>query len=129
MLCVQLVIGWFSAGTASLRLSYVNRATVSQIALVRGSGTVLPPPCLEAPRAGPCFYRLPRMPMDLLSSIKLPHWLMIAGAILIATGFLGLVFARNKEAATNPDSEPPVPRPQLPPLPSLLDSSRHKDNG
>jgi hypothetical protein len=67
--------------------------------------------------------------MDLLSSIKLPHWLMIAGAILIATGFLGLVFARNKEAATNPDSEPPAPRPQLPPLPSLLDSSRHKDNG
>ncbi len=59
--------------------------------------------------------------MDLLSSIKLPYWLMIAGAILIAMGFLGLVFTRNKQAATNPDSEPPVPRPQMPPLPNLLD--------
>jgi hypothetical protein len=67
--------------------------------------------------------------MDLLSSIKLPHWLMIAGAILIAMGFLGLVFTRIKQAATKSDSEPPVPRPQMPPLPSLLDSSRHKGNG
>jgi hypothetical protein len=48
--------------------------------------------------------------MRLLSSIELPHWLMIAGAILIAMGFLGLAFARNKEVATNPDSEPPAPR-------------------
>jgi hypothetical protein len=64
--------------------------------------------------------------MDLLSSIELPHWLMIAGAILIAMGFLGLVFTRNKQAATNPDSEPPVLPPQMPPLPSLLDSSRHQ---
>jgi hypothetical protein len=67
--------------------------------------------------------------MDLLSSIKLPYWLMIAGAILIAMGFLGLLFTRNKHAATDPDSEPPVPRPQMPPLPNLLDSSRHKGNG
>jgi hypothetical protein len=67
--------------------------------------------------------------MDLLSSIKLPHWLMIAGAILAAMGFLGLVFTRNKQAVTNPDSESPVPPPQMPPLPSLVDSSRHKGNG
>ena len=45
--------------------------------------------------------------MGLLSSIELPHWLMIGGAILTAMGFLGLAFARNKEVATNPDSEPP----------------------
>jgi hypothetical protein len=64
--------------------------------------------------------------MDLLSSIELPHWLMIAGAILIAIGFLGLVFTRNKQAATNPDSERHVPPRQMPPLPSLLDSSRHQ---
>ena len=51
--------------------------------------------------------------MDLLSSIKLPHWLMIAGVILIATGFFGLVFTRNKQAATNPDSEPRVPPPSI----------------
>jgi hypothetical protein len=35
--------------------------------------------------------------MDLLSSIELPHWLMIAGAILTAIGFLGLGFTRNRE--------------------------------
>jgi len=48
--------------------------------------------------------------MDVLSSIELPHWLMIGGVILVTTGFLGLAFARNKEVATNPDSEPPAPR-------------------
>ena len=54
--------------------------------------------------------------MGLLSSIELPHWLMIAGAILIAMGFLGLAFTRNKEVATNPDSEPTAPRSKMPPL-------------
>ena len=63
--------------------------------------------------------------MDLLSSIELPHWLMIGGAILTAMGFLGLAFTRNKEIATNPDSEPPAPRSEMPPLPRLLDSSSH----
>ncbi|MBR1143679.1 LPXTG cell wall anchor domain-containing protein [Bradyrhizobium sp. AUGA SZCCT0431] len=43
--------------------------------------------------------------MDLLSSINLPYWLMIAGALLVAIGFLGLAFTRNKQAANNPDSE------------------------
>ncbi|MGE9009794.1 hypothetical protein ACO2JO_14500 [Leptospira interrogans] len=65
--------------------------------------------------------------MDLLSSITLSHWLMIAGAILVAIGFLGLVFVRNRQTANNPDSEP-VPRSQMPPLPSLLESSRDKGN-
>jgi hypothetical protein len=64
--------------------------------------------------------------MGLLSSIELPHWPMIGGAILIAMGFLGLAFTRNKEVATNPDS-PPVPRPKMPPLPRLLDSSSHQE--
>jgi len=44
--------------------------------------------------------------MDFLSSINLPHWLMIAGTILVAMGFLGLVFTRNRQAVTKPDSEP-----------------------
>jgi hypothetical protein len=65
--------------------------------------------------------------MDLLSSLELPHWLMIAGAVLIATGLLGLVFTRIKQSATNPDQE--LPAPQMPPLPSLLDSTRQKGNG
>ena len=37
--------------------------------------------------------------MGMLSSIELPHWLMIGGAILIAMGSLGLAFSRNKEIA------------------------------
>jgi len=60
--------------------------------------------------------------------MELPHWLMIAGAILVAVGFLGLAFARNKEAAMNPHPEPSAPRPKMPPLPRLLDSSSHKDD-
>ena len=66
--------------------------------------------------------------MGLLSSIELPHWLMIGGAILIGMGFLGLAFTRNKEVATNPDSEPPAPSSRMPPLPRLLDSSNQKEN-
>jgi len=66
--------------------------------------------------------------MRLLSSIGLPHWLMIGGAILIAMGFLGLAFTRNKEVATNPDSEPPTPRSKMPPLPTLLDSLKETND-
>jgi hypothetical protein len=57
--------------------------------------------------------------MDPFSSIEWPYWLMIGGAILIAMSILGLAFTRNKEVATNPDSEP-----QMPPLPGLIDSSK-----
>jgi hypothetical protein len=63
--------------------------------------------------------------MDLLSSIGLPHWLMIVGVIFIATGFLGLAFTRDKKSAS---SESPASRPQMPPLPRLLDPSSRKDN-
>jgi len=63
--------------------------------------------------------------MGLLSAIELPHWLMIGGAILVVMGFLGLAFTRNGEVATNSES-PPEPLSKMPPLPRLLDSSRHK---
>jgi hypothetical protein len=63
--------------------------------------------------------------MHILSSIGLPHRLMIAGAVLVATGFFGLAFTRNRDAVT---SEPPPARPQMPPLPKLLDSSTRKSN-
>jgi hypothetical protein len=43
--------------------------------------------------------------MGLLSSIELPHWLMIGGAILATMGFLGLAFTRNKEVATGPPAK------------------------
>jgi len=55
--------------------------------------------------------------MDLLSSINLPHWLLIARTILVAMGFLGLVFTRNRQTATNPDSEPTASSSPMPPLP------------
>jgi hypothetical protein len=63
--------------------------------------------------------------MGLLSSIELPHWLIIGGVILIAMGFLGLAFTRNKEAAT---PESPSSHTQMAPLPKLLDSSSRKNN-
>ena len=63
--------------------------------------------------------------MGLLSSIELPHWLMIGGAGLVAIGFVGLAFARNKEVATNR----PEPPPKVQPPPRPLDSSSRKGNG
>ena len=59
--------------------------------------------------------------MELLSSIALPHWLMIAGAILVAIGVLGLLLTRKSQAEDDPEST--VPRSQMPPMPNLLDSS------
>lgn len=44
--------------------------------------------------------------MDLLLSIDLPHWLMIAGAVLVTIDSLGLVVVRNRQAANNPDPQP-----------------------
>jgi hypothetical protein len=38
--------------------------------------------------------------MGLLSSIELPHWLMIAGAVLVV-GFFGLAFRKNAEPVEN----------------------------
>ncbi|MET4277389.1 hypothetical protein ABIB68_005936 [Bradyrhizobium sp. F1.2.2] len=49
--------------------------------------------------------------MRLLSSIELPHWLMIAGTILAILGVFGLVITRNKHTAVDPDTEPPAPQP------------------
>ena len=63
--------------------------------------------------------------VELLSSISLPYWLMIAGAALVAIGFLGL-FVRNRRADDSP--EPPAQRPKMPPIPTLLDSSRDAGN-
>lgn len=33
--------------------------------------------------------------------MQYPHWLMIAGAVLVVFGFLGLAFSRNRNAAHN----------------------------
>lgn len=42
--------------------------------------------------------------------MELPHWLMVAGALLIAVGFLGLALTRNKEVEVDSHPEPPAPR-------------------
>ena len=37
-----------------------------------------------------------------MSSIELPHWLMIAGALLVVAGVVGLALSRNKEDEADP---------------------------
>jgi len=61
--------------------------------------------------------------------LQLPHWLMIAGALLVIAGLIGLVISRRQQAKVqdDPANEPsPEPRPQPPPLPDLLDSRPRK---
>ena len=35
---------------------------------------------------------------DMLSAMQYPHWLMVAGAVLVLLGFIGLAFSRNRNA-------------------------------
>ena len=35
---------------------------------------------------------------DMLSAMEYPHWLMVAGAVLVLFGFIGLAFSRNRNA-------------------------------
>jgi hypothetical protein len=62
--------------------------------------------------------------------LQLPHWLMIAGTLLVIAGLIGLVVSRRQQQAKvqdNPVTEQsPEQRPQLPPLPDLLDSRPRK---
>ena len=37
--------------------------------------------------------------MDALSAMEYPHWLMVAGAVLVVLGFVGLVFRQNRNGA------------------------------
>jgi len=53
--------------------------------------------------------------MHLVQSLGLPHWLMLAGALLVIAGWLGLAIGRKKAAEI--DDEPvnessPEPPPQ-----------------
>ncbi|SIO55887.1 hypothetical protein SAMN05443247_08148 [Bradyrhizobium erythrophlei] len=62
--------------------------------------------------------------------LALPHWLIIAGALLVIAGLIGLVIRRKQpaEVQDDPDGKPrPEPRSQLPPLPDLLDSRPRKN--
>jgi hypothetical protein len=62
--------------------------------------------------------------------LLLPHWLMIAGTVLVVAGLIGLVVSRRQQAKVQDDpanEQTPEPRPQVPPLPPLLDSRPRKD--
>jgi hypothetical protein len=61
---------------------------------------------------------------------QLPHWLILAGTLLVIAGLIGLVISRRQRAKieTDPANEQSSePRAQLPPLPDLLDSRPRKD--
>jgi hypothetical protein len=57
--------------------------------------------------------------------LQLPQWLMIAGTLLVIAGLIGLVISRRQQAKVQ-DDPATEPRPQLPPLPDLLDSRPRK---
>jgi hypothetical protein len=42
--------------------------------------------------------------MDALSALEYPHWLMVAGAVLIVLGFIGFAFSKNRNL--KPEREP-----------------------
>jgi hypothetical protein len=42
--------------------------------------------------------------LHLLFDFKYPHWMMMAGAILVAVGFIGLAFRQNRNSAVNESS-------------------------
>jgi len=60
----------------------------------------------------------------MMASLGLPHRLMIAGALLVVAGFVGVQVSGKKpeEIEPPPDEPTATPRQQMPPLPSLLDS-------
>ena len=61
--------------------------------------------------------------------MEYPHWLMIAGTLLVIAGLIGLVMSRRQQAKVQDDpvtEQNPDPRPRLPPLPDLLDSRPRK---
>jgi hypothetical protein len=39
--------------------------------------------------------------LDPLLDWEYPHWMMVAGAILVAAGFIGLAFHRNRNVQTD----------------------------
>jgi hypothetical protein len=61
--------------------------------------------------------------------MEYPHWLMIAGTLLVIAGLIELVMSRRQQAKVQDDpatEESPEPRPQMSPLPDLLDSRPRK---
>ena len=53
----------------------------------------------------------------MVTSLQLPHWLIIAGALLVVAGFIGWLFDRRKADAA-PDEPTEAPKAQMPLLPT-----------
>lgn len=69
-----------------------------------------------------------------MASLGLPHWLMIAGALLVIAGFVGVLLSGKTadEVGSSsdeliPDEPTDTPRQQRTPLPSLIDSRPNND--
>jgi hypothetical protein len=65
-----------------------------------------------------------------MGQLEFPHWLMMAGTLLVIAGLIGLVISRSPPAKVQDDPVAdlgPEQRPQLPPLPDFLDSLPRKD--
>jgi len=69
------------------------------------------------------------MSRALLDSLELPHWLILAGILLVIAGVTGLVVIdRKKPGKVDEENEASgEARPQLPPLPDLLDSRPRRE--
>jgi hypothetical protein len=62
----------------------------------------------------------------MMASLELPHWLMIAGALLVIAGSIGVLVSGKKADEVDPPPDQPT-RQQMPPLPTLLDSRPKND--
>jgi hypothetical protein len=57
------------------------------------------------------------MSRALLDSLELPHWLILAGILLLIAGVIGLVINRKALQKVDAPNENSEARPQFPPLP------------
>jgi hypothetical protein len=57
----------------------------------------------------------------LLDSLELPHWLILAGILLLIAGVTALVIDRKRLQKVDALNENSEARAQLPPVPDLLD--------
>ncbi|UPK40118.1 cytochrome c oxidase subunit 4 [Bradyrhizobium sp. 186] len=50
----------------------------------------------------------------MLSRVEYPHWLMLAGAVLVLAGLIGWAFQRNLQKPKDSVREPAVPKTDQP---------------
>jgi hypothetical protein len=58
-----------------------------------------------------------------MALLELPHWLMIAGALLVGAGSIGLLVSGRKADKVDPPPDEPI---DLPALPLLNSKSKNK---